>query len=178
MDTNENVIVATICIVTRNVIREGVLCKEILLGERTKNPCKGYWVSYGGRLEKGKETLVQCAKRELREESTIEANFIVKCAHIRFHDKTSTGEEKIVDGHIYLAQDWSGEPKQVDESIINPQWFPITALPKVPLADTEWLSRVLSEPGELIEGEVWYKKGTFSEYERPAIWRNVSAFPQ
>ncbi len=150
--------------------------RELLLGWKTKKFCAEHWVGYGGKQEPG-ETLVQCAKRELFAECGISAGYMAKCAILTFHNLDETGEEVIVEVHTYFAEHWRGEPEEKEQAIITPTWYPIGNLPeKIPLADKEWLPRVLA--GELLLGEVWYKQGSVDVYARPPIWKTVSAFPQ
>lgn len=90
--------------------------KRTLLIKRGKEPYKGHWSLPGGSQELG-ETLEDCAKRELAEETQLKANQIEFAVtrdrinrdgdgNIRFHFVLTT----------FITTDFSGEPLASDDA--------------------------------------------------------------
>ena len=84
-------------------LREG----KVLLIKRGKEPYKGYWSLPGGAQELG-ETLMECAQRELKEETGLEAGEL-KFAAVR--DRISRNESQAIMHHYVLASFFANNPR-------------------------------------------------------------------
>lgn len=96
---------------------------EILLGMKKRGFGAGRWNGFGGKLEEG-ESLEDAAKRELKEESNLEAQDLKKIGVIEFEFK---GKEKLLEVHIFKVRKFLGEPKESEE--MRPHWFNIKQIP-------------------------------------------------
>lgn len=112
LDTDAGVIerqpkVAVMLVIERQ--RNGV--KEYLLQQRRKHPYFGYWGPPTGKIRWG-ETIMQCASRELYEETRLHGSFEyrgINHEHV-VHDETGEIiEDKIF--HLMFCDDVSGELK-------------------------------------------------------------------
>ncbi|MEO0329485.1 MAG: NUDIX hydrolase [Pseudomonadota bacterium] len=88
----------------------------VLLAKRGKDPFKGYWSLPGGSQEAG-ETLLECALRELREETAIVAEL---AEFITVRDRINRHEDGTLSHHFvlatYLVRDFSGQPVAGDDA--------------------------------------------------------------
>lgn len=103
---------------------------KVLLGKRKNKHGAGEYAFTGGKLEQG-ESIVECAKRETREEAGIEID------NVRF--LALSNEKKYLPKHyvnIGLIADWkSGEPRTMEpEKLEYWDWFDLDNLPS-PLYD-------------------------------------------
>lgn len=116
----------------------GVIIKDgdkILLGKRAidelaegfepqENNLRETWAMPGGKLEVG-ETLVECAKREIKEEVGIVLNDL-KLVSIS-DDYEKSGNFLII---AFVSENFEGEPKTMEPDKIKEwQWFPLDNLP-------------------------------------------------
>lgn len=119
---------------------------KVLLIKRGKEPFKGYWSLPGGSHEYG-ETLEECAARELREETGLDAGKLEFC---RVRDRITRDEEGNVVFHYvlatYRALDISGTPKAMDDAM-DIGWFTHQQLSclKTTTGTPEFLEEVLGE---------------------------------
>lgn len=101
---------------------------------------------YGGKVKQG-EVLEESAKRELKEESGVEALNLEKRAILHFNFLHSG--KKIV-SHLYICKEFFGEPEESDE--MKPFWFSFENIPydKMWPDDIHWMPKFLA--GEKFEG--------------------------
>ncbi|MDO8577237.1 MAG: NUDIX domain-containing protein [Candidatus Daviesbacteria bacterium] len=109
------------------VLKDG----KVLLSKRKGSHGAGEYASPGGHLEFG-ESIMECARRECREETGIEIKNVrfVRLANLKKYE----GKHYI---DIGLAADWkSGEPKVLEpEKAEGWDWYDLDKLPK-PLFET------------------------------------------
>jgi 8-oxo-dGTP diphosphatase len=88
---------------------------RILLGERGKEPLKGYWSLPGGVVEIG-ETLEQAIRREIREETNLEIEIIQTLEIFERIMRDADGRTEyhyvLID---YLCRSTTGEPMPADD---------------------------------------------------------------
>lgn len=116
-------------------IRDG----KVLLGMKKRGFGAGKWNGFGGKFDPG-ETAVECAKRELEEESGLVAVTMQWQAQLLFTFQDTT---KLMRVHVFVVDEFEGEPIETDE--MKPEWFEFD---KVPLEsmwhdDTFWLPGLL-----------------------------------
>jgi ADP-ribose pyrophosphatase len=120
-----------------------VLSREkILLIQRGKEPFKGAWSLPGGSHEYG-ETLEECAIRELREETGIEA---IRVGFLKMRDRITRDETgKVIYHYVlatYQAHEYAGEPRAQDDAM-DVGWFSYPEL--LELETTSGLAPFLAE---------------------------------
>jgi 8-oxo-dGTP diphosphatase / 2-hydroxy-dATP diphosphatase len=102
-------------------VRQGA---RVLLGMKKKGLGTGRWNGFGGKVEEGEE-IEEAAKRELYEESGLQAERLKKVGTSEFY---SPVRPFVVEMHIFEARDVTGEPQESNE--MHPQWFDIGDLPR------------------------------------------------
>jgi len=89
---------------------------KILLIKRGKEPYKGHWSLPGGSQEAG-ETLEEAARRELKEETGLEAR---KLIFGKVRDRITYNKDGSLEFHFVLAtfitSDFIGTPKAMDDA--------------------------------------------------------------
>jgi len=115
---------------------------KILLAMKKKGFGQGRWNGVGGKVDSG-ETVTQAMLRETREEIGIVPTKYELVAINQFHEKFK-GEWCIIETHIFLATEFTGEPTESDE--MRPQWYSICDIPYNMMwpDDTYWLPRILA----------------------------------
>lgn len=127
---------------TINQVLLGLKYPESKLGGNT-------WGSYGGKLNP-EETLLQCAIRELSEESDIEANInhLQWAGEIDFHRHHVNNQRSVAKCHIYTIDfsETAVNPKPTREMLAH-KWWSIKKVPyKGMLPDYRlWLPKLLSK---------------------------------
>lgn len=107
-----------VCVVKEN---------QILLGKRLNSHGHGSWAFPGGHLEFG-ETLIECAQRELKEETGLEASKICR-GPISEDFYLNEGKHYIT--IIMIAEYVSGYPQVLEpHKCAEWQWFSWDALPE------------------------------------------------
>jgi len=98
----------------------------LLLGQRRTLHGQHDWQFPGGHLESG-ESVLECAAREVREETGLQ---IVSAEHAAFSNEMfSTGERDYVTLYVTAAH-ISGEPEVMEpDKCLSWQWFPYHKLP-------------------------------------------------
>ncbi len=129
---------------------------RILLAMKKRGFGKDWWNGYGGKISEG-ETIEQAAIREIAEEALV----VAKEEHLQkvgvldfyFHDKPEWNQR----GHIYLLNEWEGEPQESEE--MKPAWFGKHEIPYAAMwpADDVWIPRIIT--GEKIQGEIYFNEG-------------------
>eukprot|EP00730_Choanoeca_flexa_P000380 TRINITY_DN10176_c0_g1_i2.p2 TRINITY_DN10176_c0_g1~~TRINITY_DN10176_c0_g1_i2.p2 ORF type:complete len:190 (+),score=22.53 TRINITY_DN10176_c0_g1_i2:169-738(+) len=98
---------------------------EVLMIQRGKEPKKGYWSFPGGRLELG-ETMAQCAKRELKEETCLDVSVqdhVVTVIDVITYENEDAS--KALDYHyvvVDLLAFGDGTPKASDD-VLDARWI-------------------------------------------------------
>ncbi len=98
--------------------------KKILLGKRKNSYRAGMYGVPGGRLELI-ESLIDCGKRELLEETGLQANSLQYLGVVR----------ELQDGYtfihfVYTCTDYNGEPKVIEpEKCESWNWYSLNELP-------------------------------------------------
>jgi len=90
--------------------------EKILLVKRGKDPFKGYWSLPGGSQEPG-ETLEDCARREFKEETSLEAGSLL---FVTVLDKIHHKNDGALSHHYvlatYITENSAGEAKALDDA--------------------------------------------------------------
>jgi 8-oxo-dGTP diphosphatase len=127
----------------------------VLLGYKKRGFGQGKYTGFGGKVEPG-ETPVECAARELAEESSLRvpAHFLKPAAVLDFIFPYQPAWDMQV--HTFLASQWSGEPTESAE--MRPEWFDVSAIP----FDCMWHDNRFWLP-RLLAGETLKASFTFQE---------------
>lgn len=138
---------ATVCLPVKD--------RKVLLGFKTRKIGAGCWNGYGGGIENG-ESIIDCAIRELEEESGLKADSsnLEKVAIAEFHNEKSDGTVFVSKVHFFLVKDWQGEPSlTLDGAMITPTFFDIDNLPydQMMPADREFFPLILNGKKVLVE---------------------------
>jgi len=120
---------------------------QVLLAMKKRGFGEGRWNGVGGKLDSG-ETVEQALIRETQEEIGVTPTTYEKVGYIEF-DEHFKGEPTIMQVHVYIATDWSGEPQETEE--MKPAWFNIDSIPYGTMwpDDPYWLPQVIN--GKKIE---------------------------
>ncbi len=123
---------------------------EVLLGMKKRGFGMGWWNGFGGKVEPG-ESIVEAAKREMREESNVE---IVAMEEIGLIDFYFVGNPIPWEVHLFKVSEYSGEPVESEEML--PKWFPLENPPfdKMWADDPVWYPYFLR--GERFNAEFWF----------------------
>jgi len=128
-----DILETTLCLLKRD--------DQILLAMKKRGFGEGKYNGVGGKIEKG-ETPEQAMIRETSEEISVVPTKYEKVGYLEF-DEFYKGKKEKVAFHLYLADEWIGEPKESEE--MNPKWFDIDSIPydKMFSDDQYWLPLVL-----------------------------------
>ncbi len=101
----------------------------------------------GGRIE-GRETPIQCAIRETREELDITPLDVRAGGELFFH----SDDFPRIHGFVFTAAAYEGVPRETEEAI--PLWTPVDRIPYAQMWEDDrfWLPQVLA--GRVIDG--WF----------------------
>ncbi|MBX3484988.1 NUDIX domain-containing protein [Phenylobacterium sp.] len=123
-------------------LRRGAL--NVLLIERAGEPFKGAWALPGGFLQPDEE-LDACARRELQEETSVEAEVLVHFGN--FSAPGRDPRERVI-SVAYLALLASDELRlQADTDAAQAQWFALDALPELAFDHAMILKHALAALG-------------------------------
>ncbi|MEK7462406.1 MAG: 8-oxo-dGTP diphosphatase [Patescibacteria group bacterium] len=124
--------VMTLCMVVTD--------EKVLLGLKKRGFGAGRWNGFGGKLE-GDETLLEAAKRELREEVGIETNTLDKVGTLNFSFESDSA--LLLEVHVFRTDTFVGEPLESEE--MRPAWFEFKEIPYAEMwpDDSLWLPLVL-----------------------------------
>lgn len=133
----------TLCIVHKH--------PRVLLGYKKRGFGQGRWNGFGGKVE-GNESVIEAAKRELKEEAGIVVLKIKKAGELSFEFKNNGDKLKV---HVFKVNDFSGEEKESEE--MRPQWFYIDEIPfkKMWPDDVYWMPLFFS--GRSFKGNFIFK---------------------
>lgn len=139
------------------LVKDGAT-REVLLGMKKRGFGAGRFNGFGGKVEPG-ETVAAAAIRELQEESgiVVAPEHAKKVAELAFtfpHVPKEKNWDQVV--HVFVANQWQGEPKESDE--MTPQWFSEGQIPypKMWVDDQHWLPLVLQ--GKFVTGSFAFGK--------------------
>ena len=99
--------------------------KDICLAIKKRGFGINRWNGVGGKVDDKKETVENAARRETKEEIDVDVQDLSKVAELSFYFPHNPAWDQMV--HVYLAENWNGEPKESDE--MSPKWFPVNELP-------------------------------------------------
>eukprot|EP01080_Neovahlkampfia_damariscottae_P011619 gene11619-4861_t len=115
---------------------------EILLGMKKRGFGEGKWNGFGGKVEKN-ETILEGAKRELKEEANIECDDLKEIATIYF--EFEIGFEKMMEVHVFTGSSFKGEITESEE--MKPKWYKIKEIPYESMwkDDELWFDSMLND---------------------------------
>lgn len=117
--------------------------QKILLGRKKQGFGVGKWNGFGGKIEDN-ETILECAVRELREETGLrtQKENLVWTGRIDFVFEEQPNLDHPVD--IYLTWRWEGKLRETNE--MYPKWFLIQEIPFASMwaDDVHWIPKMLT----------------------------------
>lgn len=123
-------------------LRRGAL--HVLLIARGGDPYRGAWALPGGFLQPDEE-LDRCARRELQEETGVDADLLLQFGNFSAPDRDP--RERVI-SVAYLALLASDELRlEASTDAARAQWFPLAALPPLAFDHDRILSRALQVLG-------------------------------
>jgi 8-oxo-dGTP diphosphatase len=126
---------------------------HVLLVQRQNEPFRGFWVAPGGKIEPG-ESPRECARRELREETGLEAPELTLRAIVT---ETSNRPDWQWMLFIYLTQSFRGRlARGTREGELR--WWRIdeTKTPIIPESDAIFFPRILASDNGVYEARYEY----------------------
>lgn len=114
--------------------------EKILLGMKKRGFGAGRWNGFGGKVHEG-ESLIDSAKRELREEAGIVADDLQNRGKLLFTFENETDDLEV---NLFSANTFSKEPVETEE--MKPKWFKINDIPYAEMwaDDPFWIPLLLS----------------------------------
>ncbi len=121
---------------------ENGLISDICLAYKKRGFGAGRFNGVGGKVE-GRETIVQSAIRETKEEIGVDIQELSKRAELTFFYSAKPEWDQLVS--VYLCDSWEGEPVESEE--MRPQWFTTEAIPfsEMWADDPFWLPLILED---------------------------------
>lgn len=119
---------------------------EVLLGMRKRDPRKGTWSGYGGKVEQG-ESPLDAVKREVAEEAGIAILDVNQIGTLTFASPKYPSDHVM---HLFQALSFTGQLTETDE--MAPQWFHVHKIPyeQMSVTDAHWMPPLLE--GKQITG--------------------------
>lgn len=135
--------------------------EKVLLGYKKRGFGAGRWNGFGGKVELG-ESLEDAARRELQEESGLEAGVLNRKGEIEFIFED--GNHLLC--HIFTTNEFNGEPRETEE--MKPAWFTHHQIPYPEMwaDDRVWLPLVLK--GQIFRAKFMFDSevgNNFSHHE-------------
>lgn len=139
--------VATLCFPVRG--------NEVLLAEKQKKIGAGLLNGFGGKADPDDRDIDHTNAREVEEEIGIVLRSVRKVGEITFTNPSDDAELRLMQVHIFLADEWEGEPAETDEAK-KLAWYDIEELDysKFLAADQLFLPQIFA--GKIIRGEIVY----------------------
>jgi 8-oxo-dGTP diphosphatase len=119
-------------------LRDGVL--NVLLIERGAEPYRGAWALPGGFLQPDEE-LDQCARRELLEETGVDASLLIPFANFSAPDRDP--RERVISVAYLALLPSDGLRLEARTDAAQARWFPVRALPPLAFDHARILARAL-----------------------------------
>lgn len=137
------------------MVTETTLCylikdNKVLLQKKSKGLFGGgKWNGPGGKLKENEDPR-ECAKREILEEADVKISEPEKRGFLKFFK----GKELFIISHVFVANEFEGEPRSRREGIIN--WFNFNDLPFNEMwpDDKFWMPLMLQ--GKDFEGDFYF----------------------
>ncbi|MBP5633383.1 NUDIX domain-containing protein [Candidatus Saccharibacteria bacterium] len=132
------------------------------LGVKKRGFGAGKLIEAGGKVEPG-ETPMAAAIREAEEELDIKIRSAHKVGQLVFRNLYYKGEPETAITHVYMSEDFEGEPTETDE--LTPDWYDINSLPynKMWGDDEHWMPEVFR--GKVVDAYFDYNENdTFTDY--------------
>lgn len=119
-------------------LRQGNSYLMLLRNKKKNDINEGKWIGVGGKFEQGEDAL-QCARREILEETGLCANKLCYEGIIHFHYHHMEDE----DIFVYTCDDFTGALKECNEGTLA--WIPKDKIMSLPLweGDRLFLKRML-----------------------------------
>ena len=136
--------------------------EKLLLGVKKRGFGMGKINCAGGKVE-ADETPRNAAIRETFEEVGVRVNSCEKVGQIIFRDLYFKGVPETNIMHVFMSEDFEGEPEETDE--IKPEWYPVSDLPydKMWGDDQHWMPEVLR--GNKVDAYFHFNENdTFTDY--------------
>lgn len=137
-----------------HMVKQLTLCvihtdTHILLGMKKRGFGVGRWNGFGGKVEMG-ESLEESARRELFEETGLEAESLVPRGMLRFEYAT---KPDVLEVSLFGVSGCRGEAVETDE--MRPRWFRLIDIPFDQMwpDDRHWLPRFLE--GAHLDGKFY-----------------------
>ncbi len=150
--------IATLCFLIRKTA-SGI--NEVCLAMKKRGFGEGKWNAVGGKFDpKIDKSIEEAAKREVFEEIGVKINEpCEKRGEVSFHFiSVPEGEDWDQNVHVYVVQQWEGEPKESEE--MSPRWFRIDNLPfnEMWVGDESWIPFILE--GRCVKADIVFDDGT------------------
>lgn len=95
----------------------------MLLGMKKRGFGAGWWNGFGGKIKEG-ESLIDAAKREVKEESGLDVLSLEEQGVLDFeYSDTQT----LHTTHIFSCKEFEGSPQETEE--MRPRWFSVDEIP-------------------------------------------------
>lgn len=130
------------CTLVFLVQKENKKIIKILLAMKKRGFGAGRWNGVGGKVHHDiGETVLQAAKRETKEEISVELGKLEKIAKLEFRFPEKPEWDQLV--HVFITEKWDGKPMESEE--MKPRWFAVAHIPykKMWPDDIFWLSEVI-----------------------------------
>lgn len=114
---------------------------DLCLAMKKRGFGAGRWNGAGGKVEAGKETVEEAARRETQEEIGVSVRELSKMAELTFRFPHNPAWDQLV--HVYFAENWEGDLKESEE--MRPRWFAVKDIPFSEMwpDDIFWLQQAL-----------------------------------
>jgi len=110
------------------VFREGKECIEVLLIKRKKEPYKGFWALPGGFLEI-EETPIECARRELIEETNLNVKVLKEVGTFGDIDRDPRGRTITIVFYTFIHNNQQIPNPKSDAAEVK--WFSVKSIPEM-----------------------------------------------
>lgn len=150
MENKQKLLPDKFCVIPRVLIfpinKEGLFL--LLQGSASKRIWPNMWNGLGGHVEKG-ESILQAARRELKEESGLEAQTLTFAGQIQIETGGNTG----ICVFIFLAEDLRGELMHSDEGELA--WKSLDEALELPLVEDLYTLLPIVSNWKAANGPFW-----------------------
>lgn len=141
---------------------------RLLLGMKKRGFGVGRWNGFGGKVGDN-ESIEEAARRELREECGLYAEYMEKAGilHFDFQDPS----RKPLEVHVFRVEDYSGDPAETEE--MCPQWFHVDEIPFKDMwpDDLYWIPIFMKR--RKFRGRFLFDKPSTADYQSKMIERDL-----